>query len=148
MPDAADAPVLPAVDVFAKSRPDLDAITVPDLPPDLQVTQQKGINIMGVSFASAAGVFFGLYAYVLPLVLYTSWVVLALWDLSRREDLGRGKVIGWMAAVLVIPFLGVLAYYIFGKSSIPVWQRWVFMAGGMAVYALFLGLGLVVGGIV
>ena len=148
MPDAADAPALPAVDVFAKSRPDLDAITVPDRPSDLQVTQKKGINIMGVSFASAAGVFFGLYAYVLPLVLYTSWVVLALWDLSRREDLGRGRVIGWMAAVLVIPFLGVVAYYIFGKSSIPVWQRWVFMAGGMAVYALFLGLGLVVGGIV
>jgi len=148
MPDAAAAPVVPAVDVFARSRPDLDVITVPDLPSGLEVTQQKGINVMGVSFASAAGVFFGLYAYVLPLVLYTSWVVLALWDLSRREDLGRGKVIGWMAAVLVVPFLGVLAYYIFGKSSIPVWQRWVFLAGGMAVYALFLGLGLVVGGIV
>jgi len=103
---------------------------------------------MGVTFASAAGVFFGLYAYVLPLVLYTSWVVLALWDLSRREDLGRGTVIGWMAAVLVVPFLGVVSYYIFGKSSIPAWQRWVFMAGGMAVYVLFLGLGLVVGGVV
>ena len=148
MPDAAGAPVVPAVDVFAKSRPDLDVITVPDLPSGLEVTQQKGINVMGVSFASAAGVFFGLYAYVLPLVLYTSWVVLALWDLSRREDLGRGKAIGWMAAVLVVPFLGVLVYYIFGKSSIPIWQRWVFLAGGVAVYALFLGLGLVVGGIV
>lgn len=53
-----------------------------------------------------------------------------------------------MAAVLVVPFLGVLAYYIFGRSSIPPWQRGVFMAGGMIVYALFLGLGLVVGGIV
>jgi hypothetical protein len=42
----------------------------------------------------------------------------------------------------------VFAYYIFGKSSIPIWQRWVFLAGGVAVYALFLGLGLVVGGIV
>jgi hypothetical protein len=148
MPDAVDAPVSPAIDVLNTYRPDLDAITVPDLPSDLQVTQQKGTNIMGVSFASAAGVFFGLYAYVLPLVLYTSWVVLALWDLSRREDLSRGKAIVWMAAVLVVPFVGILAYYIFGKSSIPVWQRWVFMAGGMAVYALFLGLGLVVGGIV
>jgi hypothetical protein len=148
MPDASTAPVVPAVDVFDSSRPDIDGISVPEMPSDLEVTQQKGINVMGVSFASAAGVFFGLYAYVLPLVLYTSWVVLALWDLSRREDLGRGRVIGWMALVLVVPFLGVLAYYIFGKSSIPAWQRWVFMAGGMAVYALFLGLGLVVGGIV
>jgi hypothetical protein len=148
MPGGADAPVVPAVDVFAGSEPDLDGLTVPELPAGLEVTQQKGINVMGVTFASAAGVFFGLYAYVLPLVLYTSWVVLALWDLSRREDLGRGAVIGWMAAVLVVPFLGVVIYYIFGKSSIPAWQRWVFMAGGMAVYALFLGLGLVVGGVV
>jgi len=148
MPGGSEAAVVPAVDVFAGSKPDLDAIATPDMPSDLEVTQQKGINVMGVSFASAAGVFFGLYAYVLPLVLYTSWVVLALWDLSRREDLSRGKVIGWMSAVLVLPFVGVIAYYIFGKSSIPAWQRWVFMAGGMAVYALFLGLGMVVGGIV
>jgi Phospholipase_D-nuclease N-terminal len=114
----------------------------------LEVTQQRGINVMGVSFASAAGVFFGLYAYVLPLVLYTSWVVLALLDLSRREDLGRGKVIAWMAAILIIPFLGVVAYFIFGRSRIPAWQRWVFMGGGLAVYLLFLGLGMVIGGIV
>jgi hypothetical protein len=148
MPGGADAPVAPAVDVFAGSRPDIDAIATPEMPADLEVTQEKGINIMGVSFASTAGVFFGLYAYVLPLVLYTSWVVLSLGDLSRREELGRGKVIGWMAAILIIPFLGVVAYFIFGKSSIPAWQRWVFMGGGLAVYALFLGLGLVVGGIV
>ncbi len=148
MPGGADAPVVPAVDVFAGSQPDIDSITTPAMPEGLEVTQEKGINIMGVSFASAAGVFFGLYAYVLPLVLYTSWVVLALWDLAHREDIGRGKIIAWMAAVLVVPFFGVIAYYIFGKSTIPVWQRWVFMAGGMLVYVLFLGLGMVVGGIV
>jgi hypothetical protein len=148
MPDAESAPARPAVDVFAATRPDLDGIPVPGMPSDLAVTQEKGINIMGVSFASAAGVFFGLYAYVLPLVLYTSWVALALWDLAKREDLSRGKAIAWMAAILVVPFLGVLAYYIFGESTIPVWQRWVFMAGGMLVYLLFLGLGMVIGGIV
>jgi hypothetical protein len=148
MPEGADAPVAPAVNVFVTTRPDIDAIGLPEMPSDLEVTQQKGINIMGVSFASAAGVFFGLYAYVLPLVLYTSWVVLALWDLSQREDLSRGKTIAWMAAILVIPFLGVVAYYIFGKSKIPAWQRWVFMAGGILVYLLFVGLGMVVGGIV
>ncbi len=75
-------------------------------------------------------------------------MVLALWDLAHREDIGRGKIIAWMAAGLVVPFFGVIAYYIFGKSTIPAWQRWVFMAGGMLVYVLFLGLGMVVGGIV
>jgi hypothetical protein len=78
----------------------------------------------------------------------TTWVVIAVWDLSRREDLSRGKAIIWMAVILVIPFLGVIAYYLFGRSTIPVWQRWTFLAGGMAVYLLFLALGMVVGGIV
>ncbi len=148
MPGGADAPVKPAVNVFAAAKPDLDAIVTPAMPADLEVTQTKGINIMGVTFGSAAGVFFGLYAYVLPLVLYTAWVVLAFWDIARREDIGKGAGIGWTVVILVIPFLGVVAYYIFGKSSILAWQRWTFMAGGMAVYALFLGLGLVIGGIV
>ena len=148
MPGGADAPVSPAVNVFAGAKPDIDAISSPGMPSGLEVTQKKGINIMGVTFGSAAGIFFGLYAYVLPLVLYTAWVVLALWDISRREDLSRGRAIGWIAAILVIPFLGVVGYYIFGKSTIPAWQRWTFMAGGMLVYVLFLGLGLLVGGIV
>ena len=148
MPGGADAPVVPAVNVFAGSKPDLDSIATPEMPPGSEVTQERGINIMGVSMASAAGVFFGLYAYVLPLVLYTSWVVIAIWDLSRREELTRGKAIAWMAVILIIPFLGVIAYYVFGKSTIPVWQRWTFLAGGMAIYLLFLALGMVVGGIV
>jgi hypothetical protein len=49
---------------------------------------------------------------------------------------------------LIIPFLGVIAYYIFGKSQIPAAYRWVMIAGGMGVYLLFLVLGLVVGGVV
>ncbi|MFQ5523864.1 MAG: right-handed parallel beta-helix repeat-containing protein [Acidimicrobiia bacterium] len=148
MPGGPDAPARPAVNVFAASKPDIDEISVPPMPAGLEVTQTKGINIMGVTFGSAAGVFFGLYAYVLPLVLYTAWVVLALWDIARRDDLSKGAGTGWLAAILVVPFLGVVAYYIWGKSTIPVWQRWVFMAGGMVVYLLFLALGMVVGGIV
>ena len=148
MPGGAEAPVIPAVNVFENARPDIAAITVPEMPAGLEVTQTKGINVMGVSFASTAGVFFGLYAYVLPLVLYTTWVVIAIWDLTKREDLSRGRAITWMAVILVVPFFGVIAYYLFGRSTIPSWQRWVLLLGGMAVYALFLGLGMFVGGIV
>jgi len=47
----------------------------------------------------------------------------------------------------VIPFLGVIAYYVVGKSEIPAAYRWTMLAGGMGVYILFLVLGLVIGGI-
>ncbi|MDP9496015.1 MAG: right-handed parallel beta-helix repeat-containing protein, partial [Actinomycetota bacterium] len=53
MPGGVAAPVVPAVDVFVGSKPDLDSIAIPEIPPGLEVTQERGINIMGVSLASA-----------------------------------------------------------------------------------------------
>jgi hypothetical protein len=102
---------------------------------------------MGVTFASVIGGLLGAYAYFLPLALYAAWVVIALWEIIKRDDLSRGAGIGWMFAILVIPFLGVIAYYIVGKSQIPAAYRWTMLAGGMGVYILFLMLGLVIGGI-
>jgi hypothetical protein len=149
MPGGADAPVVPAVDVFGHATPDVDAIEVPAMPDGLEVTQEKGLNIMGVTFASTIGGVLGLYAYVLPLVLYAAWVVIAIWEIiTKRDDLGRGVGIGWILVLLVVPFIGVIAYYTFGKSQIPAAYRWVLLVGGMGAYLLFLLLGLVVGGVV
>jgi hypothetical protein len=148
MPGGADATVVPAVNVFADARPDLDSIETPAMPSDLAVTQEKGFNLMGVTFASTIGGFIGLYAYILPLALYAAWVVIALWEIIKRDELSRGVAIGWMIAILVIPFLGVIAYYIVGKSGIPTVYRWVLLAGGMGAYVLFLVLGLLIGGVV
>jgi len=148
MPGGGDAPVVPAVNVFASAEPDLDAISVP-AGNGLEVTQQKGFNIMGVTFATFFGGFIGLYAYVLPLVLYATWVAIAVWEIvTKREDLSRGAGIGWILTILIVPFLGVIAYYIFGKSQIPAAYRWVLLAGGIGAYLIFLVLGLVVGGVV
>jgi hypothetical protein len=119
------------------------------MPAGLEVTQQKGLNIMGVTFASTIGGILGLYAYVLPLVLYAAWVVIAMWEIiTKRDDLSRGAAVGWILAILIVPFLGVVAYYVLGKSQIPVAFRWVLLAGGIGAYALFLALGLLVGGVV
>jgi len=149
LPGGAEAPVAPAVNVFASARPDIDAIGLPAMPSDLEITQQKGFNIMGVTFASTIGGFVGLYAYVLPLVLYAAWVVIAVWEIiTRREDLSQGGGIGWILIILVVPFLGVIAYYLFGKSKIPAAYRWVLLAGGMTAYLVFLVLGLLIGGVV
>lgn len=149
MPGGADAPVEPAVDVFAGAEPDLQSIGLPEMPIGSEVTQEKGSNIMGVTFATTFGAFIGLYAYILPMVLYAAWVVIAVWEIvSRRDDLSRGAGIGWILAILIVPFLGVIAYYIFGKSQIPIVYRWVLLAGGMGAYLLFLVLGLVIGGVV
>ena len=149
MPGGADAPVLPAVNVFASAEPDLSAVSLPALPAGLQVTQEKGFDLMGVTFASTIGGFIGLYAYVLPLVLYAAWVVIAIWEIvARREDLSRGAGVRWILVILIVPFLGVIAYYVMGRSTIPAAYRWVLLAGGLGAYLLLLVLGLFLGGIV
>ncbi len=148
MPGGADAPVAPAMNVFASVKPNVDAISVPAMPSDLEVSQSKGFNIMGVTFGSTIGGILGLYAYVLPLVLYTVWVGIAIWEIIKRDDMSTGAGIGWMLAILVIPFLGVIAYYIVGGSRIPAAHRWALLAGGMGAYALFLVIGLFLGGLV
>jgi hypothetical protein len=148
MPGGADAAVSPAVEVFSAAKPDLDEVAVPAMPDDLHITQQKGFDLMGVTFASAIGGLLGLYAYVLPLALYAAWVVIAVWEIIKRDDLGRGAGVVWMLAILIIPFLGVIGYFVLGKSQIPAAYRWVLLAGGIGVYVLFLVIGLLVGGVV
>jgi hypothetical protein len=104
--------------------------------------------LFGVLFASAAGIFFGLYAYLLPFVLYAAWVGIALWDLARRDDIGKGGIIGWTAGILLVPFLGVIAYHLFSRSPIPRWQRVTYVLGGVVSYLVIVGIGALVGGIV
>ena len=79
--------------------------------------------MFGLLIGSVTSVFFGLYAYFLPFVLYAAWVTIALWDLARSGR-GKGAVIGWSAVILLVPFLGVILYYVIGRSAIPAWQRW------------------------
>jgi plastocyanin len=100
-----DTAVLPAVNVFATFPLALESIVVPAVPASVALQPMKGTTVFGVLLGSATSVFFGLYAYLLPFVLYASWVSIALWDLVRS---GRSKraVIGWTAVILLVPFLG------------------------------------------
>jgi len=148
MPGGAEAPVVPAVEVFAAARPDLAKIFTPAIPDGMAVDQTKGITLFGVLLGSATSVFFGLYAYFLPFVLYAAWVAIALWDLARRTDLSRIGTIAWIAVILLVPFLGVILYYLFGRSPIPGWQRLTFVGGGLVAYLVILVAGALVGGIV
>jgi hypothetical protein len=150
MPGGADVPVVPAVDVFISHRPDLTTLGVPPPPP--LTSQTKGLTVFGILLGSATSVFFGLYAYFLPFVLYSAWVSIALWDLARRAgqagDIRRGAAIGWIAVILIVPFAGVIIYYLFGRSTIPAWQRLAFVGGGLLAYLVVLVVGALLGGVV
>ncbi|MDQ4108755.1 MAG: right-handed parallel beta-helix repeat-containing protein [Actinomycetota bacterium] len=106
------------------------------------------ISLMGVPLVASSwwSLLLGLYGYILPFVLYASWVAVAMWDLIRREGDSMPNRAGWMAIVLLAPFVGPLLYFGFGRSSIPVQLRLMLTAGGVTAYLVFLALGLVFGG--
>ncbi|HJX07147.1 MAG TPA: right-handed parallel beta-helix repeat-containing protein [Actinomycetota bacterium] len=105
----------------------------------------KEIAIMGMPLATSwGGLLVGLYGYVLPFVLYATWVAVAMWDLIRQESAPIPHRTRWMLVVLAVPFLGPLLYFAFGRSPIPRQLRLVLTAGGVVVYLLFLGLGVLI----
>ncbi|HHC09421.1 MAG TPA: plastocyanin [Actinobacteria bacterium] len=134
MPDPLGSPPVPAVDVF--ERPDLDALEVPSLPAGTAI-RGKEVTVSGipVSDPTVWTVLFSLYAYFLPLALMGTWLALAVWDLARRhEELGRRRTLVWLAAIFLLPFLGVIAYLTVGGSKIPGWLRAAVVWGGIAAY--------------
>ncbi len=157
MPGGAGADVHHATEAFSRYDARLDSdpeaflasFDVPDLPGDVELTTDGSFNVFGINLlGSPWTVFFGLYAYLLPFVLYAAWVALAIWDLARREDLEKNATIGWIAAILVVPFFGVIAYHAAGKSPLPGWLRGTVVGGGIAAYLVILGIGAVLGGVV
>jgi hypothetical protein len=130
--------------VFENYELDLDGIAIPD-----EYLFQDGEDLMAYT-AEAPGAFqlaFNLYGYLLPFLLLAAWSVLALWDLARRDDIRPGRGVLWVAIILVVPFLGAIAYHAFGGSRIPAWLRWAVILGGVVAYAITFFIISVVGGV-
>ncbi len=108
-------------------------VAVPD-PGDLNPALLTNLTTGGTMMGEWWVIGFSLYVYLLPFVLYTAWVTIALWDLVRRDNLSAGARLGWMAAVLLVPLLGPVAYYGFGRSTIPGLIRFGLVGGGAAFY--------------
>ncbi len=98
-------------------------------------TISPNITLGGLGLATPFfEVILGFYLYYLPLALYAVWLSVATWDLVRRSDIKGGARIGWMAVVYLIPVLGPLAYYLFGRSEIPSSTRLALVIGAPLVY--------------
>ena len=108
-----------------------------------------GNALFGLLIASTGwSVYFGLWAYLMPFMLFGALLAILLWDVVRRDDISKTSSILWIAIALLVPFLGVLAYFFVGKSSIPAWQRFAIIGGGLGAYLVLFAVGAVVGGIV
>jgi plastocyanin len=145
MPGAEAAPPDPAIAEVAVpgSIHIRDARTL-DVPAASDVSQ--GVTVLGISLATSWwGVLIGLYAYALPLILYSAWISIALWDLVRQEAVPNRTRVLWMIAVLVVPLFGPIAYYAFGRSPIQRSLRVMLVAGGLAIYVGLTAFAVVLG---
>jgi hypothetical protein len=95
------------------------------------------------SFATpttAFQIWFVLYLYLLPFLLYAAWACLAIMDLSQRaEDAGHAR---WGALVILLPLVGG-AWYLLAAATTPKRSsRFAIVISGLIVWLLPLAIGL------
>jgi hypothetical protein len=146
MPNASTAPPLPAI--AGESVPERihirDARTL-DVHASSDISRE--VTVLGIPLLATTwwGVLLGLYAYALPLILYSAWISIALWDLVRQDAVPNRVRLGWMVTVIAVPVLGPVAYYAFGRSPIQGSLRLMLVGGGTAIYVVLATLGVVLG---
>lgn len=80
----------------------------------------------------------GTYVYYLPIVLYILWAPIAVFDISRRQDIGNGTLIFWIFAIFMLPVFGGGAYLLFGNSEIKKPIRLTMVLGGIGVFVVLI----------
>jgi plastocyanin len=113
----------------------------------VQPTVGKEMTVFGVPLATSWwSLLIGLYGYALPGFVYAAWLTIALWDLIRLESAPISFRARWMAVVILVPFLGPLLYFAFGKSPIPKQLRLLLTVGGVGACLLIAALAALLGG--
>lgn len=80
-------------------------------------------------------ILFGVYDYLLPIMLYCAWSIVALLDLADRAEREPSVAVRWGAAVLLLPVVGALGYLLAGRSTLSRLARHSMVFGGVIVVA-------------
>lgn len=76
------------------------------------------------------------YNYYLPVILFTVWAALSVYDLAKRADVTPTKGILWLLAIFLLPVVGAGAYLLVGKPSYNQKFRQTMVLGGLALLLL------------
>jgi hypothetical protein len=101
---------------------------------------------MNVTLPTHLQMILGLYAFLLPLLLYVVWTTLALWDLGRRAETTAITTWLWTILILTLPFAGALGYLFLSATRLAPRIKLIALGSGVA-YLLILGLGISIGGV-
>ncbi len=146
LPGGADAPVLPAVNVFATLDFEPDAITTPTLPSGVEFDARRPV-ILGIAVDGGFWpVLMGALLWWIPLA---TWVLGGIWALARiwtgeRSTLAR---LFWSLVVIVVPALGVVLFAAIGDRERRLRRRLAGAVGGTVVWLGAVVTALLVGGV-
>ena len=84
-------------------------------------------------------IWFVVYLYLLPLLLYSAWAALAFMDMGERTD-SSGRA-AWGAFVILVPLVGGAWYLLTAATSLRRCARFAIVFSGLIVWLLPLALG-------
>jgi plastocyanin len=144
IPGGASAPVVPAVDVYAGLDTDLSNFPTPTTAPDEPVDD---VFVLGAVPIPGNG-WTLLFGFLLDWVPWLVWVVGGTAAIRRMLRGASGPVAkwAWIAIVVLVPAIGVLAWALAGPHR-PA-KRFSLVFGGFGIWLVALVVGLVAGGLV
>ncbi|MBS0374170.1 MAG: PLDc N-terminal domain-containing protein [Proteobacteria bacterium] len=92
--------------------------------------------------SSVFQVWYVVYLYGLPFMLYATWAALALMDLSLRDGTPRRTTSGWSVAVLALPLLGAATYLLLAGRTLSPTARRAAVVAGLVIWLVPLAAGL------
>jgi plastocyanin len=168
LPGGADAPVEPAVDVFATyDGVDLDAVTRPEV--DDATSGDQSLLLAGFPVAQMGGwqAYFALVGWLLPVLALLGLALAAVGDVLRRDDLSSTARTAWVVAVgipalvmlltwwpaaVLVSLVASLAYLLGGAPRLGRGARWGVVGGALGTILLLtpalVAAGVVAAGIV
>lgn len=94
---------------------------------------------------TAFQIWFVVYLYALPILLYAAWAALSLMDLSLGS--GGERRTFWILGVLLVPLVGGASYLLFAATGPNRTARRATVIGGLVVWLVPLAAGIwLVGG--
>lgn len=144
IPGGASAPVVPAVDVYAGLDLDMSNFPTPTSAPDAPVDD---VFVLGAVPVPGNG-WTLLFGFLLDWVPWLVWVGGGIVAIRRTLRSGTGAIgrWSWIAVVVLIPAVGVLAWALAGPHR-PT-KRFSLVFGGFGLWLVALVAGLVAGGLV
>jgi plastocyanin len=148
LPGGADAPVRPAVAVFASLDFDPASITTPSLPAGVDIADSE-VVFMGIVLNSGFWpVTMGLLLSTIPTLAWllgSLWSLWRIWKSTNRSTAWRAF---WSVIVVLVPVLGALVYLAAADSTDRRLRRVGVVGAGAFTWLAATGIAVVVGGIV